>query len=174
MTKWQLDDLYKRSVDCLEGRAGPQDLPRAFTLNAAAAREGHREAILAMGWFYLHGVGTPQDVEAAREYYRESARGGEARAMFCLGQIACETEDYAEAHAWFKRASEAKHDLSLYWLGKLFWRARGVRRDEKAALALFQRAAQRNVTVAQRALRFLNRPTRVQNRPRRPTVWPSR
>jgi uncharacterized protein len=173
MTKWQLDDLYKRSLDCLEGRTGAQDLPRAFALNAAAARAGHAEAALAMGWFYLYGVGVLQDVEQARNWYRESARRGEPRAMFSLGQIACDEQDFQEAHAWFKRAAEAGYELALYWRGKLFWRGQGVRRDEKTARTLFEQAAEKKVKVAGRALRFLSRP-KSSKKFRPHPAWPFR
>jgi TPR repeat protein len=157
MTKWQLDDLYKRSVAHLRGEGEVYDEARAFALNSAAASKGHRDAMLAMGWFYLNGVGTTPDLEKARGWYREIARLGEARAMLRLGQIACGEQDYFEAYSWFRRAHQAGDATALYWLGKMHWRGQGGRRDLRAALDLFRQAAAKNVPEAKRALRLLKR-----------------
>lgn len=157
---WRLSDLpsarsYGRSLDYLLGRGVAQDKQRAFALNAEAAESGHHDAVLAMGWFYLNGEGVDKDIERAKKWYRRSARQGDRRAMFSLGQIACLERDFPEALIWFKRAAEAGHARSLYWLGKQYWRGRGVVADRKQAVRLFQRAARLKVRAAQRLLRFL-------------------
>jgi len=115
------------------------------------------DAVLAMGWFYLNGVGVERDVEQARRWYRKSARQGDSRALFSLGQMAYDEKDYADAEVWFRRAVDKGHAASLFWLGKLFWRGNGVHEDRKQAMALFQRAASKKMPAAQRALRFLSR-----------------
>ena len=58
---------YNLSLDYLKGKNVPKDDEKSFTLNAEAARLGHREAILAMGWYYLGGVGVERDYEKARK-----------------------------------------------------------------------------------------------------------
>jgi TPR repeat protein len=142
------------SLDLLKGQGVAQNAKRAFTLNAEAAKGGHADAVLAMGWFYLNGVGVSSDIEKSRKWYRESARRGEPKAMFSLGQIAYDEEDFADAVRWFTRASQAGHARSLYWLGKLYWRGHGVEQDQKQAKRLFHQAATRKVKEAQRLLRF--------------------
>ena len=49
--------LYNSSLDYLGIGGHPIDEPRAFKLNAQAAALGYRDAILAMGWFYVGGRG---------------------------------------------------------------------------------------------------------------------
>ena len=88
LTSLQMTYLYNESLDLLRGDGVAEDPKRAFHLNADAARGGHADAVLAMGWFYLNGVGTGRDIERAKKWYRESARRGEPKAMFSLGQIA--------------------------------------------------------------------------------------
>jgi TPR repeat protein len=128
----------------------------AFRLNAIAAESGMHDAILAMGWFFRNGIGVSSDDEAAAAWWTKSARQGDARAMFSLGQLAEEQADYAEAMTWFKRAAENGHSRSLYWIGKLYWRGRGVSENRKLARQFFEQAAQKKQVDAQRALRFLS------------------
>jgi TPR repeat protein len=142
---------YNRSLRLL----GSQDAP-AFEENRKAADEGMHDAVLAMGWFYLNGVGVDADEEEAVRWYSRSARQGEPRAMFSLGWIAYERRDFSEALTWFARATDKGHHRSRYWIGKMYWRGQGVTRDRKRARELFSQAASQKVAEAQRALRFLN------------------
>ena len=155
MTSSQMAHLYNESLDLLEGNGVAKDERRAFILNAEAAHGGHADAVLAMGWFYLNGVGVERDIDQARKWYRESARRGQPKAMFSLGQIAYDERDFSDALTWFTRASEAGHARSLYWIGKLYWRGHGAGQDKKQAMRYFHQAAGSKVTEAQRVWRFL-------------------
>jgi len=155
MTSLQMTYLYNESIDLLRGNRVAKDEQRAFTLNAEAARAGHADAVLAMGWFYLNGVGVERNVELAKKWYRESARRGQPKAMFSLGQIAYDEKGFSDALTWFTRASELGHVRSLYWIGKLYWRGHGVEPDRKQARRYFHQAASKKVREAQRVLRFL-------------------
>ena len=158
LTSPQMDRLYNESLNLLEGSGVARDEKCSFALNAEAAQCGHADAVLAMGWFYLNGVGIRRDVEKARKWYRDSARRGEPKAMFSLGQIAFDESDFSSALQWFTRASESGHFRSLYWLGKLYWRGNGVQQDQRQARRLFHKAATKKVAEAQRLLRFWGRP----------------
>jgi TPR repeat protein len=152
--------LYNRSLRALgflRGNGVPQSEAEAFRWNAEAAHAGHRDAVLAMGWFYLNGIGVERNVELARKWYRKSARHGDERALYSLGEIAYRESDFAAALAWFRRASAAGDGRSLYWLGKHYWHGRGVEQNRKEAMRLFSLAAGGNVHEAQRAVRFLTR-----------------
>lgn len=154
-THLEQDRLYNQSLDYLLGRGVKKDEQRSFLLNAEAAHAGHGDALLAMGWFLLNGVGVERDADRAKKWYRESARRGEPRAMFSLGQIAYNERDFSDALRWFHRASDAGHCRSLYWLGKLFWRGQGVEQDKRRAKEFFHGAAGKKVREAQRFLRLL-------------------
>src|SRR5262245_25531929 len=150
--------LYNRSLAYLDGKGVAKDEAKAFSLNAEAAQLRYREAVLAMGWFYLNGVGVERDLEKAQSWYRKSARHGDVRAMFSLGQMAYDQRSYGDALAWFTRAAEKGHPRSLYWLGKLHWHGRGVTQNKRQGMAFFQQAARKKVREAQRTLRFLSKP----------------
>lgn len=147
--------LYDRSLAYIGENGQPVDYDLAFALNARAAALGLPDAVLSMGWFYFNGFGVAPDLRSAERWYRRSARRGEPRAMFSLGQIACEEKRFDVAHDWFHLAFKKGHVRSLYWLGKLYWRGQGVPADR--ALKFFEQAARANDPEAARFMRFRNR-----------------
>lgn len=157
LTPYEQSQRYNESLRCLEGLGVQKNETRSFELNREAATEGHADAVLAMGWFYLNGTGVARDLDQARKWYRKSAKRGDTRAMFSLGQMAQDERDRSDAKMWFERAADADHHRSKFWLGKLYWRGRGVEMDKRRARQFFQAAADKKVVVAQRAIRFLNR-----------------
>ena len=150
-------ELYNRSMELLGYWGDPQDEVEAFKLNREAARLGHNEAILAMGYFYLNGQGVEKNLDLAEYWYKKAARGGDPRAMFSLGWMAYDALAYSHANRWFYRASHNGHIRSIYWLGKLAWRGHGVAQSRSKAYSLFHRAARGNDPEAIRVLRFLSR-----------------
>jgi len=151
--------LYNRSLRSLHGFRAQEDPQESFLLNAQAAESGMRDAVLAMGWFYLNGVGVEPDIEEAKRWYKKSARQGDPRAMFSLGQMAYDEQDYTDALVWFRRAADKDHARSLFWIGKLLWRGLGTSTDKKQGMALFQKAGAAKVPEARRVVRFLSRHT---------------
>jgi TPR repeat protein len=146
-------------LQSLHGFRAQEDPQESFLLNAQAAESGMRDAVLAMGWFYLNGIGVEQDIEEAKRWYKKSARQGDPRAMFSLGQMAYDERDYKGALVWFRRAADKDHARSLFWIGKLSWRGHGIAPDKKQAMTLFQKAAAAKVPEARRVLRFMSRNT---------------
>jgi len=150
-----LHQLYNESLALLEGRGIKKDETRSFEINRTAALEGHGDAVLAMGWFYINGVGVERSISEAITWYRRSARRGEPRAMFSLGLIAYEQKDWHDALTWFRRSADAGHHRSIFWIGKLRWRGHCVQQSRCEAMRLFHQAAQKKVPDATRALRWL-------------------
>jgi TPR repeat protein len=132
------------------------DEEEAFRLNAIAASKGMHDAVLAMGWFYLNGCGVEADLEEAISWFKKSARQGEPRSLFSLGQIAFDRGDFAEALQWLNMAIAKGHSRSKYYLGKLYWRGQEVVQDRKTARRLFSEAAADNVRAARRVERYLS------------------
>jgi TPR repeat protein len=157
MTTSEQIRLYNESLDYLEGKGVAQDFEKSFALDAQAAQEGYRDAVLAMGWYYLGSFGVPCNHEKAGQWYRKSARRGEPRAMFSLGRIAYMEKDFSESFSWFSRAVDAGHVRSLYWVGKHHWHGQHVPLNTKEALRFFHLAAEKNVLAARRAIKLLSR-----------------
>lgn len=131
------------------------DEAEAFRLNRIAAQEGMHDAVLAMGWFYLNGVGVKADAQAAVHWYKKAARQGDPKAMYSLGEIAYRSGDHAEALTWFKKAAGDGHQRSNLWIGKMYWRGHGVPQDQKLAEDYFTQAASGKVDAARRILRYV-------------------
>ncbi len=149
---------YNKSLDALHGNHMPQDLDLSFRLNQEAAEEGHKDAILAMGWFYLNSTPSiPRNVAKAKEWYKKSARLGEPRAMYSLGETAFYEDDYTTAKAWFLRALDKEHVGSHYMLGKMYWKGLGVSEDRKMARKHITEAATKGYKKASRVIRFITR-----------------
>ena len=148
--------LYNQSLALLDGQKISKDEKKSFDANAQAAAFGFHDAVLAMGWYYLNGVGVPKDVDEAKKWYQKSARQKEPRAMFSLGQIACEERNFEEALEWFRSAKAHGHARSIYWIAKLHWRGQGVPEDRRAAEAFIQEAAGQKDPEARRVVRFLS------------------
>lgn len=141
------------------------DEAEAFRLNYIAAQEGMHDAVLAMGWFCLNGVGVKADEQAAVHWYKRAARQGDPKAMYSLGEIAYRGGDYAEALTWFKRAAAKGHQRSNFWIGKMYWRGLGVAQDRKLAKDYLAHAAASKIDAARRILRYVAFRTR-KNSPR--------
>ena len=143
-------DEYDKSL-----RQLGNDDRKAFQLNAAAAERGEHDAVLAMGWFHLNGVGVKPSIPKATYWYKKAARQGDPLAFSSLGQIAGLQRDFRESVYWLTKAAEQGHFRSKYFLGKLYWRGNGVEPDRKVARRLFADAASMNVSEAKRVERFL-------------------
>jgi TPR repeat protein len=147
------NSIYNQSLAYLDGKGVPRDLERSFALCAEAAATSHSDAVLAMGWHYLNGVGVERDLRLADHWYRKSAREGQVRAMFSLGQMAYASRNYAEAKIWFERALAKGHARSGCWLAKVIWRTAESPRTRSEAISLLQKAATANVQDASHLLR---------------------
>ena len=148
---------YNQSLNFLQGKSVLQNFEKSFALNLEAANGGYRDAVLAMGWYYLGGVGVERNLEKAKKWYRKSARHGEPKAMFSLGRIARIEQDFKESLAWFNRAASAGHARSFYYIGSQYWHGQGVPQDKKKAMKLFYLAAKKKVKEALRVLKFFSR-----------------
>lgn len=84
--------------------------------------------------------------------------------MFSLGIIAYERKEWNDALIWFRRAANAGHSRSLFWLGKLHWKGRAVARSRSEAMRLIHLAARKKVPDATRALRWLTALNKVARR----------
>jgi TPR repeat protein len=152
-----LDSLYSQSLAYLQGKGVPENPLQAFALCSEAAAGNHSDAVLAMGWHYLNGVGVETNLHLAEKWYRKSARHGEPRAMFSLGQMAYGLRDFEEAGVWFERALRKGHARSGCWLAKVIWRTAQSPGDRGRAVALLQSAAAENVSEARRLVQRYNK-----------------
>jgi TPR repeat protein len=80
------ETLYAESLKHIGEYGYPENYAKAFSLNAAAAALGFHDAVLAMGWFYLNGLGVPENLHQAERWYRRSARLGDPKECLVWGK----------------------------------------------------------------------------------------
>lgn len=91
----------------------------AYTIYNALAFENHPYALRCYADMILAGKGTARNIEKAFNMYEESARGGNATAMFAMGQKAAKVGDKYLAASWFGMAYDRGMDLAGEWLSGL-------------------------------------------------------
>jgi len=112
---------------------------------AAAARAGHKDAVLLYGQILADGRGVKQDRAAALGWFRVAAEAGDVRGTNMLGrchELGWGTPpDFPRAAALYAEAAERGYDWAQYNLATLHARGAGVQQDRQRALALFRAAA---------------------------------
>ena len=116
------------------------------------AERGDPEAEFALGKAYDTGKGVPLDPPKAFEYYRLSAKHGNAKAqnnlasIYATGSNGVKMND-AEARKWLRRAAEQGAALAQDNLGLIL-----AEESDPEALRWFERAATQGLLSAQRHL----------------------
>ena len=148
-----LGGLYHRG----EGVAEDPELAYAFFQSAAKA--GHPEAELFIGFALLHGRGVEQDVNRGREILAEGAEAGNASAMLHLGQSYrpgfADDADPDLARQWIERAADAGSVEAKMTLGYMYYKGELEAPDLRRAATLFEEAAETGSADAQVALGHL-------------------
>ena len=121
------------------------DYTRAYGEWLPLARAGHAAAQRNIGQLYRLGLGVPQDLKVAANWYRLAARQGLARAQSNLAAMYLRGEgveqDFTQAVAWFRRAAAQGHTLSQYNLDVMYQAGYGVEKSGEDAQRWFQLAA---------------------------------
>lgn len=119
-------------------RRDPVEAARWYRL---AAEQGNREAAFAYGMALLKGEGVPKDRDAAKAMLEQAAAGDHPGALYNLGVMAVEGQDFTRAAGSFQRAADAGDVDALEALSALYRQGRGVAKDPAKALDYMKRAA---------------------------------
>ncbi|KAG9061879.1 hypothetical protein KI688_007030 [Linnemannia hyalina] len=127
-----------------------QSEPLAFEWASKAARRGWSKAEYTLGHYHEVGIGVPQDLQLAKQWYLKAAARGNERALLRLlvGHVGLEV-DYAH----LKDALLAQNENNPYLLHQLAQfhelREYGLVPDEDAAFELYAASAQASYAPAQ-------------------------
>lgn len=91
----------------------------AYKVYNVLAFENHPHALRCYADMLLAGKGTKRDVNAAFRFYEQAAKGGNATAMFAMGQLAAKSGDKYLAACWFGQAYSRGMDMAGESLGNL-------------------------------------------------------
>ena len=130
--QYDLAILYHR------GLGVERDLKEAVRLYTAAGKQGHPDALLALGRMYETGDGVRRSYRAAADRYVLAARiGGKAEAQFALGELYFHgrgvAHDYTDAFGWYRKAALQGHAAAQFLIGVMHAEGWGRERDSVTA-----------------------------------------
>ncbi|MHC8316233.1 tetratricopeptide repeat protein [Pseudomonas sp. LB3P31] len=86
------------------GRGVMEDQAQALELYHRAAGLGHAKSMNLLGRYLEEGQHCPMDPQAARDWYRRSAVGGDFRGQFSYAAVLADEGDVGEALEWLREA----------------------------------------------------------------------
>ena len=131
-----------------EGSGVAQSIPTAEGFYRKAAEQGHANAQSNLAVILLN----TQRSEEGITWLRKAAKGGAARAMVLLGNLALTgtgmTKNPEEAKKWLEEAAEQGDPEAYESLSVMYDTGAGVAKDPAKALDLLEKAAKRNSVKA--------------------------
>ncbi|CAB4485379.1 unnamed protein product [Rhizophagus irregularis] len=133
---------YKGINDSIE-----QDFEKAFEWISKSSENGNLVAQCMLGYFYEHGIGTPENETKAFECYIKSAEGGNACGQCNIGlcydngSLGIVQNKY-EAFNWYLKAAEGGDFSGQYNLGLCYEEGVGTIKDESKAFEWYLKSAE--------------------------------
>ena len=139
---------------CYLGDGTKRNYRLAFFWTKRAALAGYYDAFLALGWHYLNGFGVKQNYNKAEKWYLAALKEKEdSKAIFSLGLIAYDKMQFDLATKYFSKAiSKFNHPLAYYFMGKLFFEGKGIKKDIFQSESLLLEASKLGILKAKRLL----------------------
>ena len=97
---------YNLANMLLRGRGVPRDVPQSFVLFRMAAESGHAKSMNLVARFLEEGWLGEIDLQAAEDWYRRAAIGGDFRAQYNLATRLVERGEIDQALLWFERSGK--------------------------------------------------------------------
>lgn len=119
-----ISEFYESGKDFINESPGA-----AMACNISAAHGGETEAINRLGFFIERGLELPPHKAGANIWYEYAAEQGEIMAIFNLGVLAGEAEDYSTALQWHQKAADLGYDPAICELALYYARGFGVKQD---------------------------------------------
>lgn len=96
--------LYNYANLLATGRGVAQNHALALACYRRAADLGHAKSMNLLGRYLEEGLVCPADPDAARDWYRRSAEGGDFRGQFSYAAVLADAGRVGEAVEWLQRA----------------------------------------------------------------------
>ncbi|QUS41551.1 hypothetical protein RPMA_23905 [Tardiphaga alba] len=133
-----------------------RDYVTALREYLALDRCGDARAQRRIGDMHYAGLGVPQNLGEARDWYLKAAKQGHETAQFNLGVIYFGgmgvTQDYAEARKWYSKAAQQGHANAQNALGAMLNGGQGGPRNSGEAASWFLKSAEQGYAPAQNNL----------------------
>ena len=96
--------LYNYANLLATGRGVAEDQAHALRCYRQAAEQGHAKSMNLLGRYLEEGLVCQADLEAARDWYRRSAEGGDFRGQFSYAAVLADAGRIDEAVGWLQQA----------------------------------------------------------------------
>jgi TPR repeat protein len=140
-------------VDSAQAALDANEPETAFAFAERAAREGYGPSFVLIGSMYERGVGVPQDVAQAIQWYARGEQADSAAAMRAMGALyesgTGVAQDYAQARRRYEAASQRGDGEASRRLASMLERGLGGAADLARARQYYQRAVQQGHAEAQ-------------------------
>ena len=141
------------------GECGQQvDMGRSFEWFQRGRQGGDTEAARMVGVYYLNGQGTPKNEDEGIRILEDLAKLGEPKAITLIGQCyyfgrghfneKSEEERYQMAKSFFDRAIKADQWNACAYLGIMYERGQGVKKDWETAARLYFQGVERESPIS--------------------------
>jgi TPR repeat protein len=107
--------MYNYANLLATGRGVIEDQLQALNLYRCAADLGHAKSMNLLGRYLEEGRVCPADAQAARDWYRRSAVGGDFRGQFSYAAVLADDGNIDEALDWLRTAL-AGGNLNFLWV----------------------------------------------------------
>ncbi|MDP1818121.1 MAG: caspase family protein [Leadbetterella sp.] len=87
LTKKELDELYAKGLNFFKGISGKKDYKLAFEYFIKAARSGHPDSQVKIGFMYEQGLSVERDVHEAFNWYKRAADRNSGHGLFSLSYM---------------------------------------------------------------------------------------
>ena len=117
------------------------DYEGAFNNYLKLADAGHEEVQCFLGWMYLFGKGTKQNLERATHWLVKAADREDRKAQWYLGRAYLGQQNYEIAAYWFERSAQQNYGPGIYRLARLYHYGAGVPKNKSKEIELLEQAA---------------------------------
>ena len=141
------------TAECLEICPGAPDFTGALQWYMRAASDHYYPALVALGYMYQTGEGTPRNYRKAIEAYQRAFAFGDAEAaedigtMYYAGEQKPDSDRYTiradnrKALTWYLRAADLGNANAMDYIGTIYENGYGVTSDAAKSIGWYKKAA---------------------------------
>ena len=135
-----IDAAIKYAMICLQYEAPMRDYRQAALYFKMAAMHDEPEADYGYGYCLKDGLGTPKNLVEAEKYLKKAEAAHHNGAIYLLGELYEEREQYDLALDYYKRGIDEEFIPAYYRLSIMYAQGKGVPKDSEKAERYLQYA----------------------------------